>query len=78
MYLDSYLLLPTFCPYRVVLPPPERLYFKVKEHFISEALEKAKWEDQFQRGSSRLAELAEELKDRISKGGAEPMDFSKL
>jgi hypothetical protein len=45
---------------------------------ISEALDQAKWEAQFQRGSARLAELGEEVKDRISKGGAEPMDFSKL
>jgi len=60
---------------------PEHLQKKLLDEItpiISEALDEAKWEEQLQRGSSKLIELAEEVRDRISKGGIEPMDFSKL
>ena len=60
---------------------PDHLQKKLLDEItpiISEALDEAKWESQFQKGNSRLAELAEGVKDRISKGEAEPMDFSKL
>ena len=45
---------------------------------ISEALDEAKWEAQFTRSSSRLVEIANEVKGRLSKGGTQSMDFSKL
>ena len=60
---------------------PDHLQKKLLDEItpiISEALDEAKWESQFQKGNSRLAELAEGVKDRISKGEAEPMDLSKL
>jgi len=60
---------------------PEHLQKKLLDEItpiISAALDEAKWEEQFQRGSSKLAELAEAVKDQLSKGGIEPMDFSKL
>ena len=60
---------------------PEHLQKKLLEEItpiISEVLDEAKWEDQFQRGSSKLVELSEEVRGRISKGSTEPMDFSKL
>ena len=60
---------------------PEHLQKKLLDEItpiISEALDEAKWEAQFESGSSKLAELAAGIKDQISKGGTEPMDFSKL
>jgi len=60
---------------------PEHLQKKLLDEItpiISAALDEAKWEEQFQRGSSKLVELAEAVKDQLSKGGIEPMDFSKL
>jgi hypothetical protein len=60
---------------------PEHLQKKLLEEItplISEALDEAKWEDQFQRSGAKLAVLAAEVKDRISKGDSHPMDFSKL
>jgi hypothetical protein len=60
---------------------PEHLQKKLLDEItpiISEALDEAKWEDQFQRGSSKLVELAEGVIGRISKGGTEPMNLSKL
>jgi hypothetical protein len=60
---------------------PEPLQKKVLEEItliISEALDEAKWAAQFERGNSKLVKIAEEVKDLISKGGTEPMDFSKL
>ena len=60
---------------------PEHLQKKLLDEItpiISEAIDEAKWEDQFQRGSSKLVELSEGVKDRISTGSIEPMDLSKL
>jgi hypothetical protein len=60
---------------------PEHLQKKLLDEItpiISEALDEAKWEDQFQRGNSKLVELSEGVREHISKGSAEPMDFSKL
>ena len=60
---------------------PEHLQKKLLDEItpiISEALDEAKWEDQFQRGSSKLVELAEGVIGRISEGGTKPMDLSKL
>ena len=60
---------------------PEHLQKKLLDEItpiISEALDEAKWEEQFQRGSSKLVELSEGVKDRISTGSIEPMDLSKL
>jgi hypothetical protein len=60
---------------------PEHLQKKLLDEItpiIAEALDEAKWEAQFQRNGSRLVELAEGVRDRISKGATEPMDFSKL
>ena len=60
---------------------PEHLQKKLLDEItpiIAEALDEAKWEAQFQRGSSKLDELAEGVRDQLSKGGTEPMDFSKL
>ena len=60
---------------------PEHLQKKLLDEItpiISEALDEAKWESQFQSGSSKLVELAEGVEAHISKGGTEPMDFSKL
>jgi hypothetical protein len=60
---------------------PEHLQKKLLEEItpiIAEALDEAKWETQLQRGSTSLVELAEGVKNRISKGEADPMDFSKL
>ena len=45
---------------------------------ISEALDEAKWEAQFESGNSKLVKIAEEVKDLISKDGTDPMDFSEL
>jgi hypothetical protein len=60
---------------------PEHLQKKLLDEItpiISEAVDEARWESDFQRGSSKLVQLATGVKDRISKGGTEPMDFSKL
>jgi len=60
---------------------PEHLQKKLLDEItpiISEVLDEAKWEDQFQRGTSKLVELSEGVKDRIFKGCTEPLDFSKL
>ena len=60
---------------------PEHLQKKLLDEItpiISEAIDEAKWEDQFQRGNSKLVELSEGVSDRISKGSTEPMDLSKL
>ena len=60
---------------------PEHLQNKLLDEItpiISEALDEAKWEAQFQRGSSKLIEIAEAVKKQVSTGGSEPMDFSKL
>jgi len=60
---------------------PEHLQKKLLDEItpiISEALDEAKWEAQFERGSSKLAEFATGVKEQISKGDSEPMDFSKL
>jgi hypothetical protein len=60
---------------------PEHLQKKLLDEItpiISEALDEAKWEDQFQRGNSKLVELSEGVREHISKGSVEPMDFSKL
>ena len=60
---------------------PEHLQKKLLDEItpiISEAIDEAKWEDQFQRGNSKLVELSEGVREHISKGSAEPMDFSKL
>ena len=60
---------------------PEHLQKKLLDEItpiIAEALDEAKWEAQFERGRSKLIELAEGTKDLLSKGSTEPMDFSKL
>jgi hypothetical protein len=60
---------------------PDHLQKKLLDEItpiISEALDEAKWESQFQKGSSILADLAVGVKDQISKGKAEPLDVSKL
>ena len=60
---------------------PEHLQKKLLDEItpiIAEALDEAKWETQFQRSGSKLAERAEEVRDQMSKGGTEPMDFSKI
>jgi hypothetical protein len=60
---------------------PEHLQKKLLDEItpiISEAVDEARWESDFQRGSSKLVQLAMGVKDRISKGGTELMDFSKL
>ena len=60
---------------------PEHLQKKLLDEItpiIAEALDEAKWEAQFERGRSKLIELAEGAKDLLSKGGTEHMDFSKL
>jgi len=60
---------------------PEHLQKKLLDEItpiISEALDEAKWEAQFQRGSSKLIEIAEAVKEQVSMEGSEPMDFSKL
>lgn len=60
---------------------PEHLQKKLLDEItpiISEAIDEAKWEDQFQRGSSKIVEIAGEVNEQISKGNSEPMDFSKL
>jgi hypothetical protein len=60
---------------------PEHLQKKLLDEItpiISEALDEAKWEAQFQRGSSKLIEIAEAVREQVSTGGSEPMDFSKL
>jgi hypothetical protein len=60
---------------------PDHLQKKLLDEItpiISEALDEAKWENDFQGGSSKLVQLAEGVRDQISKGEAEPMDFSKL
>jgi NTP pyrophosphatase (non-canonical NTP hydrolase) len=60
---------------------PEHLQKKLLDEItpiISEALDEAKWEDQFQRSSSRLVGIASEVRERIQKGNFDPLDFSKL
>jgi hypothetical protein len=60
---------------------PEHLQKKLLDEItpiISEALDEAKWEEQFQRSGSKLVAIAEAVKDQLSKGSSEPMDFSKL
>ena len=60
---------------------PEHLQKKLLDEItpiIAEALDEAKWEAQFQQSGSKLVELAEGVRDQLSKGGTEPMDFSKL
>jgi hypothetical protein len=60
---------------------PEHLQKKLLDEItpiISEAVDEARWESNFQRDSSRLIQLAVGVKDSISKGGTKPMDFSKL
>jgi hypothetical protein len=60
---------------------PEHLQRKILDEItpiISEALDEAKWEDQFERSSSKLSELAESVRARTAKLGSDPMDFSKL
>ena len=60
---------------------PEPLLKKVQEEkkpIISEALDETKWADQLESGNSKLVKIAGEVKALISKGGTEPMDFSKL
>ena len=60
---------------------PEHLQKKLLDEItpiIAEALDEAKWEAQFQRSSSKLVGIAEEVRHQVSKGATEPMDFSKL
>jgi hypothetical protein len=60
---------------------PDHLQKKLLDEItpiISEALDEAKWESDFQRGSSKLVQRAEGVRDQISKGEAKPMDFSEL
>jgi hypothetical protein len=60
---------------------PEHLQKKLLDEItpiISEALDEAKWEVQFERGRSKLVQLAQETKELLSQGDTEPIDFSKL
>jgi hypothetical protein len=60
---------------------PEHLQKKLLDEItpiISEAMDEAKWEEQFQRGSANLVEIACKVSERISKGNSQPMDFSEL
>ena len=60
---------------------PEPLQKKLLDEItplISEALDDAKWETQFQRENEKLIILAGQVKKQISAGQAIPMDFSKL
>ena len=60
---------------------PEHIQKKLLDDFtplISEALDEAKWETQFQRENDKLREIAGQVKKQISAGQARPMDFSKL
>jgi len=60
---------------------PEHLQRKILDEItpiISEALDEAKWEDQFQSGRTKLSVIADEVSKRITAGEAEPMDLSKL
>ncbi len=60
---------------------PEHLQKKLLDEItpiISEALDEAKWEVQFERGRSKLVQLAQETKELLTQGGTEPMDFLKL
>ena len=45
---------------------------------ISEALEEAKGEEQFQRGNSKLVEIAGEVTERISKGNSQLIDIQQI
>lgn len=66
---------------KMIVTLPEHLQKKLLDEItpiISEALDEAKWEAQFQQGSSKLAEITKEVKDQAYKGCSEPMDFSKL
>ena len=60
---------------------PEPLQKKLLDEItplISEALDDAEWETQFQRENEKLIKLAGQVKEQISTGQATPMDFSKL
>ena len=45
---------------------------------ISEALDEAKWQMQFERGQKNLVSIARKAKREIKTGRAEPMDYEKL
>jgi hypothetical protein len=60
---------------------PEHLQKKLLDEItpiISEALDEAKWEDQFQRSNSKLVGIAGEVRERTKTGNFEPLDFSRL
>jgi hypothetical protein len=60
---------------------PEPLQKKLLDEItplISEALDDSEWETQFQRENKRLIKIAGHVKEQISAGQANPMDFSKL
>ena len=45
---------------------------------ISEALDEAKWQMQFERSQKNLVSIARKAKREIKAGRAEPMDYEKL
>ena len=60
---------------------PEHIQKKLLDDFtplISEAMDEAKWETQFERENNTLRKIAGQVKEQISGGQASPMDFSKL
>jgi len=60
---------------------PDHIQRKLLDDFtplISEALDEAKWETQFQRENDKLREIAGQVKEQISAGQASPTDLSEL
>jgi hypothetical protein len=55
----------------------ERVLEKIMP-IISEALDEAEWQMQFEQSQENLASIAKKVKKEINGGKAEPMDYEKL
>ena len=60
---------------------PEATQAQVAEHireYIAEMQDEAEWDAQFQRTQKQLIAVAQQAKQEISAGCAEPMDYTRL
>ncbi len=60
---------------------PEHMQKKLLDEItpiISDALDEAKWESQFQESSLKLSKIAQNVKTQVSANKSSTMDFSKL
>lgn len=60
---------------------PDNLQESIVEELkviVSQALDEAHWQDQYQNSRNKLSAIAGKVRDEISAGKAKPMDYGKL